>query len=557
MKKLLLYSLLVLTAGPAAWAQKPLSKAAPATATQSASAAPDPAVTYAGTIRQTDLREHLTTLASDAFAGRETGQAGQKKAADYLVRQFAALGLQGPVKGSATPYLQPFQVTRGTPQPGGYLKVNGQNYAWLRDFFSYGPLLSPFPTETAGQPVFAGFGIDDPKYSDYAGLDVRGKDVLVLMGEPQDAKGRSLLTGTKEDGEWASGIRKIALAKRKGARSIFFLTFGSTADFQAQATQLGPALQEPAWALTDPVPASATAADHDEMPAGIGVYLVSPEVGPQLAGTTEANLRAYLGAIAKQKKPVPLNFQPPAFTAFVPQQQEKLTTENVLGFLEGSDKKDEVLVISAHYDHLGTKHDTIYNGADDDGSGTVSVLEIAQAFAQAKKEGHGPRRSILFVLMTGEEEGLFGSEYYTTHPVLPLAATVTDLNIDMVGRTDQAHAGKPDFVYLVGDDKLSWELHTAVEAANAKYSRLALDYAYNADNDPEQLYYRSDHYNFAKHNIPVVFFTSGLHADYHKATDDVERIEFEPLEKRARLVFYTAWELANRDARVLLDASKP
>jgi Zn-dependent M28 family amino/carboxypeptidase len=141
--------------------------------------------------------------------------------------------------------------------------------------------------------------------------------------------------------------------------------------------------------------------------------------------------------------------------------------------------------------------------------------------------------------------------------VLPLASTVTDLNIDMVGRTDKAHAGKPDFVYLVGDDKLSWELHTAVEAANAKYSRLALDYAYNADNDPEQLYYRSDHYNFAKHNIPVDIFTSGLHADYHKATDAVERIEFEPLEKRARLVFYTAWELANRDARVLLDASKP
>ena len=552
MKKLLLCGLLALAGTAPAPAQQALVKAPTGAGSP---AAPDQAATYAATIRQADLRQHLTVLASDAFEGRETGQAGQKKAADYLARQLAALGLRGPVKNSDNAYLQHFEVARGRPAEGGYLQVGGQRYAWLRDFFSYGPILSPFPVETVGQPVFAGFGIDHPSYPDYAGLDVRGKDVLVLMGEPQDAKGRSLLTGTREGGEWESGVKKILAAKQKGARSIFFLTFGATADFQAQAAQLAPLLREPAFALADPGPAVPDAA-REEAPTGIGVYLVSPEMGQRLAGTTEDNLRAYVGAIGKKKAPVPLNFQPPAFTVLLPQQQDKLTTENVMGFLEGSDKKDEVLVVSAHYDHLGMKHDTIYNGADDDGSGTVAVLEIAQAFAQAKKDGHGPRRSVLFVLMTGEEEGLFGSEYYTAHPVLPLAGTVANLNIDMVGRTDQPHAGKPDFVYVVGDDKLSWELHTVNEAANSKYAQLTLDYAYNADDDPEQLYYRSDHYNFARRGIPVIFFTSGLHQDYHKATDDVDKIEFGPLEKRARLVFHTAWELANRDNRPALDAEK-
>ncbi|SHI32682.1 Peptidase family M28 [Hymenobacter daecheongensis DSM 21074] len=557
MKKLLLYSLLALVGGSTAWAQAPIAKATarPGSKATGLPSPTAPAATYAATIRQADLREHLTVLASDDFQGRETGQAGQKKAAAYLARQLAALGLQGPVKGSADGYLQAFEVRRGLSQEGGYLEVGGQRYTWLRDFFSYGPILSPFPTETAGQPVFAGFGIDQANYSDYAGLDVRGKDVLVLMGEPQDAKGRNLLTGTKQEGDWASGTKKIALAKQKGARSIFFLTFGSTAEFQAQAAQLAPALREPAFLLPDPGQ-PAPDADQEETPTGIGVYLVSPELGQRLAGTTEENLLGYVAAIGKKKGPVPLNFQPPGFTVHLPQQQQTLTTENVLGLVEGTDRKDEVLVISAHYDHLGMKHDTIYNGADDDGSGTAAVLEIAQAFAQAKKEGHGPRRSVLFVLMTGEEEGLFGSEYYTGHPVLPLANTVANLNIDMVGRTDKAHADKPDFVYVVGDDRLSWELHTVSEAANAQHAHLALDYAYNAADDPEQLYYRSDHYNFARRGIPVIFYTSGLHADYHKATDDVDKIEFGPLEKRTRLVFHTAWELANRDQRVALDAAK-
>jgi Zn-dependent M28 family amino/carboxypeptidase len=235
------------------------------------------------------------------------------------------------------------------------------------------------------------------------------------------------------------------------------------------------------------------------------------------------------------------------------QKKEPFTTENVLGYLEGTDKKDEVVVVSAHYDHLGIKDGVVYNGADDDGSGTVSVLAMARAFTQAKKDGHGPRRSILFLANVGEEEGLLGSQYYTDHPIFPLANTVTDLNIDMVGRVDSLHQGKGDYLYLVGDDRLSQELHTLSEATNQQYQPIALDYKYNAPDDPEHIYERSDHYNFAKHNVPIIFYTSGLHPQYHKSTDDVDLIDFPAMARRDQLIFHTAWAVANRDQRILVD----
>jgi Zn-dependent M28 family amino/carboxypeptidase len=230
----------------------------------------------------------------------------------------------------------------------------------------------------------------------------------------------------------------------------------------------------------------------------------------------------------------------------------------VLGFMEGTDKKEEVLVITAHYDHVGLgSNGQIHNGADDDGSGTVSVLEIAQAFSEAKKKGKGPRRSILFMTVTGEEKGLLGSAHYTTNPVLALENTIADLNIDMVGRTDKEHEGKGDYIYVIGSDKLSSELHAINEANNTKFTKMDLDYKYNAPDDPNRFYYRSDHYNFAKYKIPVAFFFNGVHADYHQPTDDVDKIEFDKMEKRAKLVFYTAWTLANRDNRIVVDSNKP
>ncbi|MGB0838248.1 MAG: M28 family metallopeptidase [Flavobacteriaceae bacterium] len=228
-------------------------------------------------------------------------------------------------------------------------------------------------------------------------------------------------------------------------------------------------------------------------------------------------------------------------------------TENVVAFIEGSEFPEEILVISAHYDHVGMKGDQIYNGADDDASGTSAVMEIAQAFKKAKDEGHGPRRSILFINLTAEEKGLFGSKWYVEHPLFPLENTVANLNIDMVGRVDKAHEEKSNFVYLIGSDKLSKDLHNLSEAANAKYTHLDLDYTYNDEEDPNRFYYRSDHYNFAKNNIPIIFYFNGVHEDYHKPSDTPDKIDYDLLTKRTKLVFYTAWEVANRDEKPALD----
>lgn len=228
-------------------------------------------------------------------------------------------------------------------------------------------------------------------------------------------------------------------------------------------------------------------------------------------------------------------------------------SENIWAFIEGSEKPNEIVVISAHYDHVGIINKEIYNGADDDGSGTVALLEIAKAFAQAKKDGHGPKRSVLILHVTGEEHGLHGSRFYSENPLFPLVNTVADVNIDMIGRRDEAHADSNNYVYVIGSDYLSSDLFAICEEANKKYIHLNLDYKYNERTDPNRFYYRSDHYNFAKNGIPSVFFFNGTHADYHQATDEVDKIEFDALAKRTQLAFATAWEIANRENRLVID----
>ncbi|ARV16816.1 M28 family metallopeptidase [Polaribacter sp. SA4-12] len=228
-------------------------------------------------------------------------------------------------------------------------------------------------------------------------------------------------------------------------------------------------------------------------------------------------------------------------------------SENVLAFIKGTEKPDEIVVISAHLDHEGIKDGKIYNGADDDGSGSMAILEIAEAFKAAVKDGNGPKRSILFLHVTGEEKGLLGSKYYTENPIFPLANTVCNLNIDMIGRVDKAHEKNPNYVYVIGADKLSTELQQVSDSVNTKYTNIHLDYKYNDEDDPNRFYYRSDHYNFAKHNIPVIFYFNGTHDDYHKPTDTPDKIEYDLLAKRTRLVFYTAWEVANRKTRLVVD----
>lgn len=232
-------------------------------------------------------------------------------------------------------------------------------------------------------------------------------------------------------------------------------------------------------------------------------------------------------------------------------------SENVVAFIKGREKPNEILVISAHYDHLGKRGDKVYNGADDNASGTAAVMEIAQAFALAKKAGHGPKRSILFLNVSAEEKGLYGSRWYVEHPIFPIGSHIADLNIDMIGRIDkEAHKDDKNYVYLIGSDKLSSDLHKWSEEVNKGTVNMDLDYRYNDPNDPNRFYYRSDHYNFAKHKIPVIFYFNGVHEDYHRYTDTAEKIDYALLTKRTKLVFYTAWRLANETHRPAVDSNK-
>ena len=236
----------------------------------------------------------------------------------------------------------------------------------------------------------------------------------------------------------------------------------------------------------------------------------------------------------------------------------KVATENVAAVIKGTDHPNEYIVISSHLDHIGVNSKgEINNGADDDGSGTVSMLQIAQAFKMAADNGQGPKRSIIFLHVTGEEKGLLGSKYYTENPLYPLEDTIANLNVDMIGRVNpKRETNDPNYIYLIGSDKLSQELHNISEAMNDKYTQLELDYTYNDDNDPNRFYYRSDHYNFAKKNIPVIFYFSGTHEDYHRPGDTPDKILYPTLAYsliQFDSFFYTAWELANRKERIKLN----
>lgn len=230
-------------------------------------------------------------------------------------------------------------------------------------------------------------------------------------------------------------------------------------------------------------------------------------------------------------------------------------SENVIAYIKGSEKPEEVIIISAHLDHLGiSKNGNINYGADDDGSGTVAILEIAKAFNNAVKAGYTPKRSVMFLHVTGEEIGLYGSKYYTqVAPVFSLKNTVANLNIDMIGRIDDKHLENRNYLYLIGSNKLSLDLHNLSEFVNNRFTKINLDYKYNRKNDPNRFYYRSDHYNFAKQNIPAIFYFSGLHKDYHKHTDTPDKIEYNLLEKRTKLIFCTAWYLANARNKINLN----
>ncbi|ARS37223.1 M28 family peptidase [Pontibacter actiniarum] len=480
------------------------------------------APTYAQTITAADLSKHLHIIASDAYEGRNTGEKGQKMAAEYIAREFREDGLMGPVKSNSTnPYYQTFDLEKST-WGEGHITIGEEKYLMMQDFFPYGS--SSFATEQSVAAVYAASA------DEVATKDVQGKLLVTLLSTPEEMQ-------TKMRGFSAA-------AEKAGAKGVVYVM--AAEPFRLMSERFSHRLQQPSVARkggsTRPVNLIAT-----------------PSVGASLLGTTPDKLMTSGVPTATAAA----SFKPASDVKVLTSRiSEPLPTENVLGYVEGTDKKEEIVVVTAHYDHVGVDEslegDKIFNGANDDGSGTVAVLEVAEAFAQAKKAGYGPRRSILFMTVTGEEKGLLGSEYYSENPIFPLENTVADVNIDMIGRMDYDHEKTNDsnYIYVIGADKLSSELHQINEEMNEKYVNLKLDYTYNDENDPNRFYYRSDHYNFAKHGIPIVFYFNGVHDDYHQPSDEVEKIDFESAEKVARLAFHVAWELANRENRIVVDSNK-
>lgn len=496
-------------------------------------------VANAGTILASDLRKHLEVLASNEYEGRETGEKGQKMAAEYITNYFESIGLEPVVNGS---YVQPFDL-RQDGWGEVYIDANGNRFEFLQDFYGW-PGTNDDLSLSAEEVVFVGYGIDDEEYSDYEGMDVNGKIVVFSSGEPYNKDGNSVITGGEKSAWSTEWRKKLDAATNKGAKAI--LVVSPYVNEQMQQKSFVSYLKGSSLELAKE--------GEDGSPVANTLY-ISTETGLELLGMSEKKFDKHYAKIDKKGKARSMVIEA-AVEVKVGKETSIVQSENVMGFLPGTDLKDEIIVVSAHYDHIGRNEEEIFNGADDDGSGTVSVLEIAQAMTTAADAGFRSRRSILFMTVSGEEKGLLGSEYYTDNPIFPLESTVTNLNIDMVGRLDKEHEEDPDYVYVIGSDYLSTELHAISEETAANYSDVALDYRYNAKDDPNRFYYRSDHYNFAKNNIPVIFYFNGTHNDYHQSTDTVEKIEFDVMAKRAQLIYHTLWEVANADKRPAVDVEQ-
>lgn len=472
------------------------------------------AVKYADVITIADLKADLSIIASDVMEGRETGKRGQKMAAAFIANHFQELGLTAPVKGTYYQNVPLFMANApSVVLKAGKTDLTADEFAYTGSYETGGMMDLPI--------VFIGSATEETLKV----IDINGKAVVYLS-----------------DGSTAmNALNAVFRTLREKGAKIIFNVVEKDEDFKMLKSRMSGGGR----LLLSKQPATN---------ANSGLFNIPSATAGKIFNTTFDKLKK----AAADKK---LDKVKPATVSFsITQNFKEVASENILGFLEGTDKKEEVLVITAHYDHIGIstrgEGDKINNGADDDGSGTVAVMALAKAFVKAKNEGKGPRRSILFMTVTGEEKGLLGSSYYSDNPVYSLENTVVNLNIDMIGRKDPQHKDSAPYVYVIGSDRLSTELHTLSEATNKTYTNLIFDYTYNEESHPDRIYYRSDHWNFAKKNVPIIFYFDGVHDDYHKVSDEVDKIEFDLLAQRAKVVFYTAWEIANREGRLVVDKKK-
>lgn len=495
---------------------------------------------YTQNLHQDTLKYHLSAIASDEFEGRNTGARGERLTVAYMREFFSKHGINPPAN---LPYYTQNFLLKTFKQEKASLTINNQTLLEGTDYII--PITdnksNSFSTEDL---VYVGYGIQEKSYNDYKGLNVKGKTVVFCLGEPKDASGNHVLSkSTKSIWSGPEELNyKLNLAKKNGAVGAIVI-IPKANQFNAFHKRLS---ESRLYMDNAPAPKEM---NYAYMPLA-SAKNVFGSLSEQLDKTVKLEL---LESKDRMRLNQPVEFEYKRNLVSVP-------TQNIAAIIEGTDKKDEYVVVSAHYDHVGIINNEIYNGADDDGSGTVAIMEIARSFAEAKKKGHGPRRSVIILAFTAEEKGLLGSRYFSEYPFIPLDKVSANINIDMIGRVD-TERNLPDtnnYVYVVGHDKISSDLQPVSEGVNQKYTQLVFDYKYDHPDDPNRIYFRSDHYHFARKGVPVLFFYDGmLKADYHKPTDTYEKINFPLYEKRAKYIFYLLWEIANKDEMLIRDRPIP
>lgn len=522
-------------------------------AKQAATSAPftqDAVKTANQVIREDFLRNYLTFIASDALAGRDTPSQGLDVAAEFLAFHLRAWGFQ-PAGDSGT-FFQRIALVRSRIDRDGLSASLGSSPLepgkdWFVGFLPGG---GNARGSAEGNCVYVGHGWQakgagvDP----YQGLDVRGKVLVVNGAQPE-----GLVTDTTPGKEV---LPPAMVAGRMGAVGIVELNFGSPETFLSRGRSRE-AMGE-RRGMTPMAP--------DDVKDSAPIISLSPQQSASLLAGSSLTLET-VAEEARVRKTAK-GFALPDATRIrftVTRQATVQWTRNVVAVWPGADPKlrGEYVAIGAHYDHVGVRNfgpeggDRIFNGADDDGSGTVGVLSVAEALAK----GPRPKRSILLVWHAGEEKGLWGSEFFVNHPTVPLASVVAQLNIDMIGRskrpgdTDRRNAelSGPNEIYVIGSRMLSTELGAVSESVNNAFLKLKFDYRYDDPKDPNRFYFRSDHYNYARMNIPIIFYFDGVHEDYHQVSDEVSKIDFTKMAKVTRTIYLTLMALGDRANRPVVD----
>ena len=513
--------------------------------------------TSAGTIAAARLKNYLTFVASDEMEGRATPSRGLDTTARFLAMQLERWGVK-PAGDDGTYYQKIALEKQKVVADGTEIAITGRKFSYGRDFVVSGPARS-----VSGAMVFAGDGwfVKAKDLDPYKSIDPKGKVVIVTQSAMPagltQAEAMKILMGGKRGEDW---MDPAAYAQKKGAvgvvllQNLFTLANPDAMDAVRKSAEEG---------TYQPVklPASARSALPTVVP---GLPIVQAIFARE---RTDARAVMMSFPTGTPIQPFELSAEK-TITITINATTEQVTSQNVVAIIEGSDPvlKAEYVALGAHYDHVGTgtpvKGDSIRNGADDDGTGTVGLLSMAEALSGAARR---PKRSVLFVWHMGEERGMWGSKYFTAFPTVPIDKIVVQLNIDMIGRTKRENDANPrnkdlsgpDEVYVIGSKMMSTELGAISEAVNEAYLKLKFNYKYDDPKDPQRFFYRSDHYHYAVRNIPVIFYFTGEHVDYHQTSDEVSQIDFQKFEKVARTIYATLWEIGEMKARPKVDKELP